>query len=190
MAGLVLAIGACSFGGAPASTSPHGSAPIAPITPPGDSIEPFAAALRACPVTPPGGPAPPGAVPPAPHLGNGQIWAGLWPGGVVVVPPDDVEPDGFLRMKFMWVRGPGARGILHITGHEIGSGASVRARSAGYGFTGFNASSIFFPQEGCYRVTGKAGGAKIAFVTLVRTCRVFAQLPLQLRKLYSSWCRP
>jgi hypothetical protein len=106
------------------------------------------------------------------------------------VPPDDVEPDGYLRMKFMWLRGPGVRGLLLISGHEIGSGASVRARSAGYGLTGFNASSIFFPGGGCYRVTGKAGGTEIVFVTLVRTCRVFAQLPLRLRRMYSHWCEP
>jgi hypothetical protein len=107
-----------------------------------------------------------------------------------VVPPDDVEPDGSLRMKFMWLRGPGDRGLLHISGHEIGSGASVRSHSAGYGFTGFNASSIFFPGEGCYLVTGKAGGAALTFVTLVRTCRVFAQLPRRLRRMYAGWCGP
>jgi hypothetical protein len=108
---------------------------------------------------------------------------------LVVVPADDVRSHGFLRMKFMWVRGPGVHGILQITGAEVGTGATIRSRSSGYGYTGFNASSIFFPGEGCYRVAGSAGGAEITFVTLVRTCRVLPELPRSLRKKYSpTWC--
>lgn len=181
---------ACSFGGRPASPSPHGSSGFTTsASPAARSAQPLAAALRDCPITPPNGSPRPGAIPPAPYLGNGRLWVGLWPEGVVVVPPDDVRPDGFLRMKFMWVRGPDVHGILQISGDEVGTGASIRARSSGYGYTGFNASSIFFPGEGCYAITGRAGGAELTFVTLVRTCRVFPELPRFLRKnLSPNWC--
>jgi hypothetical protein len=91
-------------------------------------------------------------------------------------------------MKFMWWRGSGAHGVLRITGQEIASHAPVRGRTFGYGYSGFNASSIFFPGQGCYRVTGSAGGAALTFVTLVRTCSVLPQLPHAQRKRFATWC--
>jgi hypothetical protein len=192
ISGLVLVATACSFGGTPTAPSPHGSGFTTPASPAARSArptQPLSAALRQCPVTPPNGFPRPGAIPPAPYVGNGRLWVGLWPEGLVVVPPDDVRPDGFLRMKFMWVRGPGVHGILQISGDEVGTGASIRARSSGYGYTGFNASSIFFPGEGCYGITGRAGGAELTFVSLVRTCRVLPELPSSLRKnLSPNWC--
>jgi len=187
ISGLVVAAAACTFGGAP--TPPSSPRPVAPPSPTPHATGPLAKALGDCPVTTPGGPQPPGALPPAPYISSERLWVGLWPQGLVVVPGDDIGRHGSLRMKFVWVRGPGVRGILHITGSEVASGASVRARSAGYGVTGFNASSIFFPGEGCYRVTGEAGGAQVSFVTEVRTCRVLANLPAEMQKRYSAnWC--
>jgi len=193
ISGLVFVATACSFGGTPTAPSPHGSGfttptPASPAARSARSTQPLAAALRECPVTPPNGSPPRGALPPAPYLGNGQLWIGLWREGLVVVPPDDVGPDGFLRMKFMWVRGYGVHGILQISGDEVGTGASIRARSFGYGYTGFNASSIFFPGGGCYRVRGKVDGAVLTFVTLVRTCSVLSELPPALRKNGRAWC--
>jgi hypothetical protein len=189
ISGLVLVAMACSFGGTTTSPSPHGSTLTPPTSSAPRSTHPLAAALRACSVTPPNGFPRPGAIPPAPYLGNGRLWVGLWPQGLVVVPRDDVRSDGSLRMKFMWVRGPGVHAILRISGDEVSTGASIWARSFGYGYTGFNASSIFFPGEGCYRITGKAGRAEITFVTLVRTCGVFPELPRSLQKTYSpNWC--
>jgi hypothetical protein len=189
ISGLVFIATACSFGSAPTASSPHGSGSATPASPARHPVQPLAAALGACPVTPPNGFPFPGVIPPPPYLGNGRLWVGVWPEGLVVVPPDDVRPDGSLRMKFMWVRGPGVDGILRISGDEVGTGASIRARSNGYGETGFNASSIFFPGEGCYQITGRAGGAELTFVTLVRTCRVLPELPRPLRRKYSpTWC--
>jgi hypothetical protein len=107
---------------------------------------------------------------------------------LVIVPPGDERRDGLLRMKFMWWRGTGAHGALSITGHEIASRASVRARTFGYGESGFNPSSIFFPGPGCYRVTGSAGGTTLTFVTLVRTCSVLPELPRRQRQSFAGWC--
>ena len=53
----------------------------------------------------------------------------------------------------------------------------MRGRTDGYGLTGFNASSIFFSSQCCYRVVGSAGGVTLSFVTLVRTCSVLPTRP-------------
>src|SRR5215470_17574149 len=116
ISGLLVATAACSFGGASSAPSPSGSGLTAPASPVAPSDQPLATALHECSATSPGGPTPPGGVlPPAPYIGNGRLWVGLWPDGLVVVPPGDVRPDGSLRMKFMWVRGPGIHGILRIS---------------------------------------------------------------------------
>jgi hypothetical protein len=121
-------------------------------------------------------------------VGGRGLWTLVWPHGLVIVPPENIQPDGSLGSKFPWWRGPGVRGTLRISGEELASGTRIRARTAGYGLTGFNASMIFFPREGCYRVTGKAGGAAISFVTAVRTCSVLGDLSPQTRRRYANWC--
>lgn len=94
----------------------------------------------------------------------------LWPGGLVLIPPDDVLRDGSLRMKFPWWRGPGVRGAFEIRGYETHLGVAIRAHAGGYGHTGFNASAIIFPGEGCYQITATVDGDRLAFVTWVRSC--------------------
>jgi hypothetical protein len=96
-------------------------------------------------------------------------------------------------MKFMWWRGSSVRGVLQISGSRLDAGGVVRGRTAGYGLSGFNASYVFFPAQGCYRVTGRAGGAALSFVTLVRTCSVLPELSPRLRRTLSkhlskNWC--
>jgi hypothetical protein len=142
-------------------------------------------------VTPPGGPRPPGGLPPKPYIGNGQLWAGLWPRGLVIVPSDNVSRRGVLRAKFMWYRGSNVHGVLHISGAQLNTGGGdVRGRTGGYGLTGFNASSIYFSGQGCFRITGEAGPATLTFVALVRTCSVLPELSSRRRKALSKhWCR-
>jgi hypothetical protein len=189
----VLALGACSS--SVSSTSPTRTPPgVGPSTgAPGASSggapgPTLAEALRACPVTAPNGSAPPGEGRDRLFLGRDGLWTTLWPHGLVLVPKGDIAPDGTLGMKFPWWRGPGVRGFLRITGNEVGSGLAVSARTAGYGRTGFNASAIFFPAEGCYRITGRAGGAEMTFVTLVRTCAVLPELSATERRRSADWC--
>jgi hypothetical protein len=96
----------------------------------------------------------------------------------VLVPPDDVEADGSLSMKFPWWRGPEVRGALSIAGRERTRSLPIRADIPdGYGDTGFQATGISFPVEGCYEITGTAGGAALTFVTLVEPCSVRDELP-------------
>jgi hypothetical protein len=101
------------------------------------------------------------------YHGNGQIWTELWPNGVVVARLSDVQPDGSIVMKFPWWRG--VTGSLQITGHRLDRDAPPLEASvpAGYGSSGFQASSITFPSAGCWAITGSVGQASLSFVTLV-----------------------
>ncbi len=188
----VISLAACSPASpARPSTAVVNPAPSAPITSTERSPSPLPVSVgsdaAACPVTRPNGAPPPeGEAPDGNYLGNGRLWTVLWPKGMVVVPPDGVEPDGGLGMKFPWWRGPDVHGALHITGHELTLGFAVLADVPdGYGDTGFQASGIVFPTEGCYQVTGRAGGAQLAFVTMVRPCSAIAEMPPAERALYS-----
>jgi hypothetical protein len=187
-----LILAACSpTSSAAPSTAVVNSAPSASVTSAEPSPSPPAVSLpserAACPVTRPNGAPPPeGEAPGGNWLGNGRLWTVLWPKGLVVVPPDAVEPDGGLGMKFPWWRAPEVHGALHITGHELTLGVAVRADvPSGYGDTGFQASGIVFPVEGCYQVTGEADGAQLTFVTLVRPCSAIAEMPPAERARYS-----
>ena len=100
--------------------------------------------------------------------GNGKLWVdGLWPGGVIAAGPEFVDADGAVDMKFGWWRA--VSGKLRITGRRLdGPAPPLRADIPdGYGPTGFQATGVIFPTEGCWQVTGRVGGSTLTFVTLV-----------------------
>jgi hypothetical protein len=99
--------------------------------------------------------------------GNRSLWVGsLWPHGVVIITPDDIDPDGQLEMKFGWYRL--TSGYLTITGRRLDAPAPpLSARTPYYGLTGFNSSAVIFPAEGCWQVTGRVGRAALTFVAFV-----------------------
>jgi hypothetical protein len=101
--------------------------------------------------------------------GNGALWVGgLWSDGVVIITPDDVQPDGRFGMKFGWYRL--TNGYLTITGRRLDGPAppaSGLTFPGGYGLTGFNASGVIFPTDGCWQVTGRVGRVALTFVTFV-----------------------
>ena len=100
--------------------------------------------------------------------GNRSLWVGgLWPHGVVIVTRDEVAPDGRLGMKFGWYRL--TSGFLTIAGRRLDAPAPPASgeQTSGYGPTGFNASGVIFPTEGCWQVTGRVGRATLTFVTFV-----------------------
>jgi len=99
--------------------------------------------------------------------GNGSLWVGgLWPNGIVIITPDNVNQDGSLGMKFGWYRL--TSGFLTITGRRLDAPARPASGVAsGYGLIGFDASGVNFPTEGCWRVTGRAGRVALSFVTFV-----------------------
>jgi hypothetical protein len=124
-----------------------------------------------CPVTKPNQNTPPGERGSPSHYGNGALWTVLPPAGRVVFwpgGPGQVLPDGSLSMKFPWWRGA-VSGQLTIEGRRLdGPAPSLRASiPEGYGDTGFQATALIFPQEGCWEVTGKVGHANLTFVVNV-----------------------
>lgn len=100
--------------------------------------------------------------------GNGQLWVGgLWPDGVIAAGPQFVEKDGSVGMKFGWWHE--VPGRLTIIGRRL-DGPAPPARGDvpdGYGETGFQASGVYFPTEGCWEITGRVGTTTLTFVTFV-----------------------
>jgi len=129
---------------------------------------------KGCPATLPRPFRPPAGVSPdvlfgsGSSYGNGKLWVGgLWPKGEIVATPDFIERDGSVGMKFGWWRQ--VSGPLSITGRRLdGPAPALRAAvPSGYGTTGFQASRVRFPTEGCWEVTAKVGATSLTFVTFV-----------------------
>ncbi len=70
-------------------------------------------------------------------------------------------------MKWAWYRG--VRGRLSIQGKRLDrSSPPLRADiPEGYRDTGFQATALIFPTEGCWEVTGSVGESVLTFVTRV-----------------------
>lgn len=151
---------------APASTSTRAAASDRGATPgqqtPGD-----------CPVTLANGTGPPGELPSPEFHGSGALWT--------VLPPDGIDegghpgPDGSTSQKYPWWT-VGTTGQLTIQGRRLDAPApplhaQVNSGTPETGFAEvpdgrFWASSISFPTEGCWQVTGTAGHASLTFVVL------------------------
>ena len=139
------------------------------LTPTPESAIP-ASTRAACRVTIPNTSTPPGEKPDSLYHGNGVLWTEFLPESTVIFRPGgpgEVEPDGSLAMKWPWWRG--VRGNLTIEGQRLDATAPpLRADiPQGYGDSGFQATALIFPTEGCWQVTGKVGDASLTFVVLV-----------------------
>jgi hypothetical protein len=126
----------------------------------------YAAGEGACDVTQPNGSQPPnGNIGGELIHGNGQLWVAMPPANVVVTDP---SAGGTIQTKYPWWRA--VTGTLRIEGHRVdGPALPLTATDVpdGYGITGFQASAVTFPTEGCWEVTGRVGNASLTFVTLV-----------------------
>ena len=127
-----------------------------------------AAVVDPCGVTRPNRSQPPGDTFGAEFHGNGSLWVGVPPSNIVV---DQPGATGAVSAKFGWWRA--VTGALTITGRRLdGSAPQLTATvPEGYGDTGFQSTSITFPAEGCWDVTGRVGNATLTFVTLVLAAR-------------------
>jgi hypothetical protein len=118
-----------------------------------------------CPLT-----IPDGSGPGIMNYGNGRIFVGLPRNGEFVAPTSYVASDGTIGVKFPWWRAPGVRGVVRIGAVRIGIHAPL-PRSyvpSAYGKSGFQASTVFFPTQGCWRVTGRVGDFSLTFVLRIR----------------------
>ena len=158
----VLAAMACTSNGNLTSPSP-----TAVSTPTETSSPPLGP--NTCPVTLPNGETPPGERRSPAHHGNGALWTALPADGKIWAAPMYILPDGSIDIKFPWWRGVGVHGALDITGRRLDMSAPpLRAYiPEGYGLSGFQASGVIFPTEGCWEVTGSVGNVSLTFVTLV-----------------------
>lgn len=156
---------------APTSTPAAPSQPLpssVPIPSPNASF----ATAQGCPRTI-GQPAPASIAPDAffgagSSYGNGQLWVGgLWPDGIIEGDPRFVDDQGRVGMKFGWWRA--VPGKLAITGYrsDATAPAAIGDVPDGYGDTGFQASGVTFPTEGCWNITGTVGTTSLTFTTFV-----------------------
>lgn len=174
-AGLLLAVillGCTGGHPAPKTTRP---VPVAGATtgPAASRTRPVTMAdARHCPVTighpGPASPSPGELFGWASSYGNGSLWVGgLWPHGVITFTPDLLDPSGLMDMKFGWWRA--TDGNLTISGRRLDAPAPPLTADipSGYGSTGFQATGVIFPAEGCWQVVGKVGHVTLTFVTFV-----------------------
>jgi hypothetical protein len=104
---------------------------------------------------------------------NGNLYAGaFWPDATVMVGPPSVGavlPDGSLGMKYPWLRVSGLTGKLTVTGRRLDAAAPPLKVDIpnGYLNTGFQATGLIFPTEGCWEITGKVGDTTLTFVNRV-----------------------
>jgi hypothetical protein len=100
--------------------------------------------------------------------GNDDLWVGgLGDDGVIVASSRMVAADGMIGWKFGWWRI--RRGTLTISGRRLDAEAPPARGEVpeGYGGSGFQASGVDFPTEGCWEVTGSLDGSTLTFVTFV-----------------------
>lgn len=104
---------------------------------------------------------------------NGNLYAAsLWPDATVMIGPrgaGSILADGSLEMKYPWFRAAGLTGRLTVTGRRLDAAAPpLRADIPNrYLVTGFQATGLIFPTEGCWEITGKAGDTTLIFVNRV-----------------------
>jgi hypothetical protein len=101
----------------------------------------------------------------------GALWTELWPYGVTLVGKGNVASDGWLAVKVPWYRY--GKGKLKIAARRLDKPAQpARAHIfSGYGNTGFQATTIYFPSEGCWKIVGTVGRAKLTYVTIILTTK-------------------
>lgn len=104
---------------------------------------------------------------------NGNLYVGaFWADSTVVFRPrgwGSILADGSMKMKYPWFRAQGLTGKLTITGRRLdGAAPPLRAHiPKGYSATGFQATELIFPTEGCWEIAGKVGDTTLTFVNRV-----------------------
>ena len=148
----------------------------------GAAMPPTRSAPNACPITTPNASTPPGEHPTPIAYGNGRLWTTLPLDGRMVVstthPPlpgtyfGEVHPDGSISEKFWWWGARSAGSRLRFTGTRLDGHARPLHADVIPGTAHsprFWATRLTFTTAGCWRVTARAGTAKLSFVIAVST---------------------
>ena len=128
----------------------------------------------ACPVTVPSGETPPGSRATVGWHGSGKARVTLPPDGRLVVTtesppppgttPGSVHADGAMSVKFLWWFARSAGRRVSVTGRLEGSSETTVLARGRRRMPSFWPSRLRFAREGCWRVTGRAGRARLTFV--------------------------
>lgn len=141
------------------------------------AVTPSPTGAAGCPVTKPNGSTPPDGRPSPLFHGENGLWLPLEPDGTLEVPnvvyPDRVRlrADGSVKWKYPWWGSRRAGRILTITGVQIGgSDRRLRAqvRRSRWRSPRLWPGYVSYPAPSCWRVTGRAGRAKLTFVVNVK----------------------
>lgn len=111
------------------------------------------------------------------------IWVGLWPEGVMFIDRQGTistgEFQGWRAQKMWWTRDDGVEGDLIVTGERL-DGESPDAvhiwLENQYGPSGFTPVTLAFPDQGCWRITGRVGEHTIEFVMQVKFVETYPWL--------------
>lgn len=121
-------------------------------------------AAAKCPTTRPNGKTPPGEARSADHHGNGTYWTAFRP--LIVLGPGDAGRDGWRGEKFPWWMAGSSRFSLQaqrLYRHAPRARAHIPS-----GYTGqFQASALYFPAPGCWKITAGSGPTRLSIVVLV-----------------------
>jgi hypothetical protein len=103
---------------------------------------------------------------------NGNLSVGaFWPDATVRIGPGmaGYTLNGPLEMKYPWLRAGGLTGKLTITGRRLDAASPPLQADipSGYGNTGFQATGLIFPTEGCWEITGNVDDTTLTFVNRV-----------------------
>jgi hypothetical protein len=95
------------------------------------------------------------------------LWTLLPPEGKLLISAEKAQPDGTLSQSWPWWQW--VEGQLTITGRRLDAPAPPLGTniSGGEEKIGLQSSELFFPDEGCWEITGKVGNAELTFVILV-----------------------
>lgn len=119
-----------------------------------------------CPATRPNGNRPPGQPLDVPWYGNGLLWASVGRDGTYTVRKDQVEADGTIGNKLLWVTTPPAAKPT-ISGERIdGLGAPLRVARVNTGSSS-HMSPVSFATPGCWRVTARLADVSLTYVVQV-----------------------
>lgn len=138
-----------------------------------------ASAAATCDTTIANGSTPPGERRSSSHHGNGKLWVGAHRRGEFIVSRDikegraGLQEDGSIRTKYPWWGSSRAGRRLRLTGVALDGEpdrliASVGQGSSTAGASRFWPTIVRYPRAGCWRVTGRAGTARLRFVVRVR----------------------
>jgi hypothetical protein len=99
---------------------------------------------------------------------NGNLYAGAT-GTDGTIRISRILSEGSFALKVPWFRGGGLTGKLTITGRRLDAAAPPLTADIpnGYADTGFQATGLIFPTEGCWEIKGKVGDTTLTFVNRV-----------------------